>query len=228
MKWRKKASDNSDDTIREARLMELARGAVADHDKRSRPWAHHLICPQCDPEGCFVDDWAREVLKLPLRWRLAHQPVRPAWSCDSCPEPWPCPAARSDLAVGYADDQVTLLVYLCHMLSQAAADLDGITADELRSRFLPLLLPEVPAGTRLYLAPADWYHPGGDRPGSHYRDIVVARVHTGQAHATHLSVWVSGHELDCTWPNADPHPPCVELRVRADAIQRAVQAGPPP
>lgn len=85
-------------------------------------------------------------------------------------------------------------------------------------------LPFVPAGTRLHLRPEDWYHPngGGD---TYRRDVVVSVAYTASATATDASVWVVGHEPDCTRGQVEEHPPCVELRVRRDAIVRASQAG---
>ncbi|GAB3144487.1 hypothetical protein GCM10027290_22960 [Micromonospora sonneratiae] len=87
--------------------------------------------------------------------------------------------------------------------------------------------PPIPAGTRLHLRSEDWYHPTG--VGDTYqRDIVVSVAHTGTATATDASVWIVGHELDCTRAHVEDHPPCVELRVKRDAIRRACQAGPQP
>ena len=89
-------------------------------------------------------------------------------------------------------------------------------------------LPPVPAGTRLYLRSGDWYQPSGE-DSDYFRDIVVVeRVYADTATATQTSVWVTGHGLECTWPSADDHPPCVELRVKVSALRRAIGAGPQP
>ncbi|GAB3149669.1 hypothetical protein GCM10027290_36260 [Micromonospora sonneratiae] len=88
-------------------------------------------------------------------------------------------------------------------------------------------LPHIPPGTVLTLHSADWYHPekaSHDNP--HNMVIVVEKVHTDGATATAVSVWVTGHTITCTWPTSESHPPCVELRVRVDALRRTVAEGP--
>lgn len=41
-----------------------------------------------------------------------HLPMRPAWDCDKCGQPWPCANAKSNLLREYLDDSVALLIYL--------------------------------------------------------------------------------------------------------------------
>ncbi|GAB3151566.1 hypothetical protein GCM10027290_41070 [Micromonospora sonneratiae] len=88
-------------------------------------------------------------------------------------------------------------------------------------------LPYVPPGTVLTLNSADWYHPDeATRDDPHDVVVVVEKVHSDGATATAVSVWVTGHAISCTWPTSESHPPCIELRVRVEAIRRAVAAGP--
>ncbi|GAB3156256.1 hypothetical protein GCM10027290_53860 [Micromonospora sonneratiae] len=84
-------------------------------------------------------------------------------------------------------------------------------------------LPNIPPGTVLNLNSEDWYHPD-EATGDSLHDIVmvVEKVHSDGATATAVSVWVTGHGIACGWPTSDTHPPCIELRVRVEAIRRAV------
>ncbi|GAB3149009.1 hypothetical protein GCM10027290_34620 [Micromonospora sonneratiae] len=84
-------------------------------------------------------------------------------------------------------------------------------------------LPPIPAGTRLYLHPDDWYHPNGNDP-TYFRYVIVSVAHTDTATATETSVWIVGHELKCTSPDTENHTPCVEIRVKRDAITRSIRA----
>ncbi|MFY1687803.1 SAM-dependent methyltransferase [Plantactinospora sp. WMMB782] len=52
-----------------------------------------------------------------------HLPQRPIWLCRACARPWPCPVARSRLAVEYSADPVALHVYLATVLQDAVDDL---------------------------------------------------------------------------------------------------------
>lgn len=87
--------------------------------------------------------------------------------------------------------------------------------------------PEIRPGTRLYLSDRDWYHPP-TVPG--YVDLVVDHVDAECAHTTTESIWVVGHGLYCAAiaGGTPSHPPCIKLRVRVEAIGRAMAAGPQP
>ena len=58
-------------------------------------------------------------IEMPETW---HHPRRPGWDCVVCREPWPCPPAKVDLAEEYANDRVSLLVYLSMQLYDAIDD----------------------------------------------------------------------------------------------------------
>jgi hypothetical protein len=52
-----------------------------------------------------------------------HLPVRPIWRCRVCAAPWPCQPARLALLTEYADDRVSLCLYLCASMHEAIDDL---------------------------------------------------------------------------------------------------------
>jgi hypothetical protein len=52
-----------------------------------------------------------------------HQPLRPPWICRCDAQPWPCADARLALSHEYADNRVTLCVYLGTSLAEAVRDL---------------------------------------------------------------------------------------------------------
>lgn len=120
-------------------LLTLARRASLLHDHRHIPGAKRRACPQCEPDGCMLDDWSRELLQLPPRHSLAdarhQQPTRPDWMCNTCRQPWPCPPARVELGEAYIDDPVGLLVLTSRLLILAAAE-TTVPVDELRERFV--------------------------------------------------------------------------------------------
>ncbi|GAB2955588.1 hypothetical protein GCM10027280_50090 [Micromonospora polyrhachis] len=85
-------------------------------------------------------------------------------------------------------------------------------------------LPCIPPGTLLRLDSEDWYHPDEancdvDRTVA----LIVAKVHTDSTSATSVSVWITGHAPECTWPTSEYHPPCIQLRVRCEALRRIVE-----
>lgn len=66
-----------------------------------------------------------------------HDPERPDWTCARCRRAWPCPGARVFLRSAYANDEVTLGMYLSTQLFTAAADLgQAELSPELFNRFL--------------------------------------------------------------------------------------------
>jgi hypothetical protein len=88
-------------------------------------------------------------------------------------------------------------------------------------------LPHIPPGTLLTLDSEDWYHPD-EATFEVARDVllIVAKVHTDSA--TDISVWITGHAPECTWPTSEYHPPCIELRVLCDVLRRRAINLPPP
>lgn len=76
--------------------------------------------------------------------------------------------------------------------------------------------PEVPAGTLLQLAAADWTDGPDDlTPGAQVA-VVVSAVRLAPASAGWT--WVVGHRPQCGYATADEHLPCLELRVRTTAL----------
>lgn len=84
-------------------------------------------------------------------------------------------------------------------------------------------LPDIPPGSLLLLDSEDWYHPD-EATFDIDRDValIVSKVHTDSSSATSSSVWVTGHAPECTWPTSGYHPPCIQLRVRCEALRRIV------
>ncbi|MFD2768017.1 hypothetical protein [Micromonospora eburnea] len=81
----------------------------------------------------------------------------------------------------------------------------------------PAARPYVPSGTLLRLAAADWTPECGDlTPGT---DIAVVVSALGGDPTDGGWTCVVGHRPQCAYP-ADEHPPCVELRVRTQALHR--------
>ncbi|MEO3925268.1 hypothetical protein ABGB07_15565 [Micromonosporaceae bacterium B7E4] len=90
-------------------------------------------------------------------------------------------------------------------------------------------IPELPVGILLRLAPDEWSHCATARPGT-YLEMVLSRIHRNAVHegAAGLWVWVVGHEHPaCTWAHVDPHPPCLQVMVRVDALTAAAGGRPP-
>jgi len=86
-----------------------------------------------------------------------HRPERPEWSCAIDGEPWPCHAARVELAEEYVDNPTALTLYLASYLYDAVDDYAGTTdraPPDLFERFLGWARPPVepsahgPARTR--------------------------------------------------------------------------------
>lgn len=73
---------------------------------------------------------------------MQHEPLRPLWICQRCAQPWPCGAARHQLANQYATDRPTLAIDLAGRLRDAESDLarvcppPGPDPAELYGRFL--------------------------------------------------------------------------------------------
>lgn len=68
-----------------------------------------------------------------------HQPVRPAWTCSACSDPWPCDQARRDLLLDLG--WLRLAIYCGALLSVAAGDLADVTPMQLWVRFLEWTRP---------------------------------------------------------------------------------------
>lgn len=70
-------------------------------------------------------------------WPLSsHPPSRPAWCCERCDQPWPCHAARVELAERFGSDRTGLARHLGGLLWQAARELPTATPGELFERFV--------------------------------------------------------------------------------------------
>ncbi len=59
------------------------------------------------------------VADIPQTW---HLPRRPSWDCVSCRQPWPCAPAKVDMAEEFADNKVSLAVYLSGQMTDAVDD----------------------------------------------------------------------------------------------------------
>ncbi|WP_434743823.1 hypothetical protein [Micromonospora sp. SH-82] len=74
--------------------------------------------------------------------RPPHLPMRPIWMCRACGGPWPCAEARLLLVEEYADQPISLAIYLSGLYHEASHDLfrlnpyDGPTPRELFERFV--------------------------------------------------------------------------------------------
>ncbi|MGX7669300.1 hypothetical protein [Plantactinospora sp. DSM 117369] len=87
-------------------------------------------------------------------------------------------------------------------------------------------IPDPPVGTLLRLAPGEWSHCATARLGT-YLEMTLSRIHRNAIHEDEAGIWVwlVGHEHPaCTWAHVDPHPPCLQVMVRVDALTRQ-QAG---
>ncbi|WFE41386.1 hypothetical protein [Micromonospora sp. WMMD998] len=62
-----------------------------------------------------------------------HLPMRPLWTCRRCARPRPCAEARLALLTEYAGDRLTMSVYLCEQLYEAAQELHRLNPDEAPS-----------------------------------------------------------------------------------------------
>lgn len=114
---------------------------------------------------------------------------------------------------------------LRNRIQSAAAEDNAEDADIARLRLLAVAqLSDIPPGTNLYLRAEEWQD--ADRTlGTIYRDVKVDQFHDRVEIVDGVTwVAVTGHDLDCLWTDAAPHPPCLALIVRVDAILRAVRA----
>ncbi len=68
---------------------------------------------------------------------MTHLPIRPAWNCQACDNPWPCVTARANLRREHCGHVAALAVLMSGQAVVAAPDLgDTITAGDLYRRFL--------------------------------------------------------------------------------------------
>lgn len=101
---------------------------------------------------------------------------------------------------------------------------EGTTNAMTKPHINPPPIPNVPPDTTLNLRPDEWSHCAAIQPGA-YLDMTVSRVHSNVSRdeGDGLSVWVVGHRHpECTWDHVEPHVPCLQLLVRVDALDRAV------
>ncbi|MEO3742326.1 hypothetical protein [Plantactinospora sp. B5E13] len=83
-----------------------------------------------------------------------------------------------------------------------------------------VVIPDLPEGSLLRLAPADWSH-GATLPVGACVQLTLSRIHRNVTRHDESGcwVWVVGHEHPaCTWPHVEPHPPCLQLPVRVGAL----------
>ncbi|BCJ54728.1 hypothetical protein Asp14428_62030 [Actinoplanes sp. NBRC 14428] len=87
------------------------------------------------------------MVKLPYakKWPvIKHPAVPPRWECGTCSQPWPCPEAKEELAVEYAQFPSSLTIYMSSFLPEAARDLansTGMPPPDLWLRFLGWIRP---------------------------------------------------------------------------------------
>jgi hypothetical protein len=53
---------------------------------------------------------------------MMHRATRPAWDCEDCGEPWPCPDRRTALLDVYLSDRLALLIFLADLMLDAIED----------------------------------------------------------------------------------------------------------
>ncbi|GLH94964.1 flavin reductase [Phytohabitans aurantiacus] len=70
-----------------------------------------------------------------------HTPVRPAWTCATCGQDWPCASARDQLCEEYGEQRVNLAVYMATQLGHAAGELTTATTTQLYERFIAWTRP---------------------------------------------------------------------------------------
>jgi len=69
-------------------------------------------------------------------WVSIHNPVRPAWSCTGCGEPWPCATRRQQLRAEFMDASVSLALAMSAQLITAVEDQPHAPAGSLYLQFL--------------------------------------------------------------------------------------------
>ncbi|MFG1949789.1 hypothetical protein [Micromonospora sp. NPDC048830] len=62
-----------------------------------------------------------------------HRPQRPAWVCEACKRPYPCPDAQTALAAG---DPWAATTYLASLFVTAVNDLPAVPVLDLYARFM--------------------------------------------------------------------------------------------
>ncbi|ROT31714.1 hypothetical protein EF879_15055 [Micromonospora sp. HM5-17] len=86
------------------------------------------------------------------------------------------------------------------------------------------VIPEVPEGAVLRLAPGEWSHCQAV-PVDSQLAVTVARIHRNVTRHDGAGrwVWIAAHEHPaCSWDHVEPHPPCRQLMVRVDVLAREV------
>ncbi|MET0418818.1 MAG: hypothetical protein ABW022_22615 [Actinoplanes sp.] len=71
--------------------------------------------------------------------RTRHVGQRPGWNCQACGHPWPCAAAKGELAEAYRDRSGALTIHLGACLLEAIDDWsegNGGPPADLYERFL--------------------------------------------------------------------------------------------
>ncbi len=66
---------------------------------------------------------------------IFHLPNRPAWTCQVCEQPYPCPTRRTQLLAEFGGASVQLTVFMSIDLMDAVAELPGVKGADLHRRF---------------------------------------------------------------------------------------------
>ncbi len=66
----------------------------------------------------------------------AHVPLRPAWTCAGCGEPWPCQTRKRQLLAEYDGTPVSLGLFMAGHFVAAVRDVPAGAEREMYRRFL--------------------------------------------------------------------------------------------
>lgn len=72
----------------------------------------------------------------PAAESLEHTATRPSWRCRIDGKPWPCPTARRQLVLDFADDPSQLAAYLGAHLGEAYQDLSWRRGGDVYAQIL--------------------------------------------------------------------------------------------
>jgi hypothetical protein len=87
----------------------------------------------------MVAVWPRIVRSRPVS---EHSVSRPAWTCDTCQQDWPCEPAQKTVADLHVDDHESLVEQMSRLMIWAADDLGLADPAKLYKRFLRWTLPK--------------------------------------------------------------------------------------
>lgn len=69
-----------------------------------------------------------------LELHLRHLSKPGSWDCGACEQPWPCPAAKEQLAAEMPSLQLAMYAWLC--FEWAADDLKALSVSQMYERFV--------------------------------------------------------------------------------------------